>query len=202
MHAEHPVARVAVVGDVERAVAGGHDRRVVHDRRALDADERAVARACDGARLELGEREAVRPRFSDPRGAEVRRALEVHDGLPERVLGRRRRLEVHRLYGVRVADPDVCELGRVVHAEVVRDALVGGIEQSEPDRLAVRLALVERQAHAFLVEINLDRALRCEFAAWQEAAQLSQTAGRAGAGPVASDRSCGRGSLAGQTEQH
>ena len=42
MDAEHAVAGVRVVDDVEGPVAGGDDRRAVHGLRAGDADERAV----------------------------------------------------------------------------------------------------------------------------------------------------------------
>ena len=75
--AEHAVAGVRVVDDVERAVAGRDDRRAVDGLRAGDPDERAVARPGDRARLELRQREAVRARLGDPGRAEVRRALEV-----------------------------------------------------------------------------------------------------------------------------
>ena len=47
--------------DVERAVADGDDRRVVHDVRARDLDERAVPGAGHGSGLELGQREPVGP---------------------------------------------------------------------------------------------------------------------------------------------
>ncbi len=86
VHPEHPVLGVGVMDDVERPFTGCDDRRVVDDVRARDLDERAVAGSGDGARLEVLQREAGRPRFRNPRRAEVRSALEVHDGGAEVVL--------------------------------------------------------------------------------------------------------------------
>ena len=120
MDAEHAVTGVGVVDDVEGAVTGGDDRSVVDDVGAGDADEGAIAGAGDGAGLEPREREAVRSRLGDAGRAEVRCALEVDHRLPERVLGRGRRLERHRLHGLRIVDTDVGELGCVVHTQVVR----------------------------------------------------------------------------------
>src|SRR5438445_10035801 len=74
--AEHPITRVGVVDDVERTVTGGHDGRVVDDRRSRDANEGAVSRAGHGTRLELGEREAVGSWYRDTGGTEIRCALE------------------------------------------------------------------------------------------------------------------------------
>src|SRR5205823_4823463 len=73
-----------------------------------------------------------------------------------------------------VPDRDVAELGRVVDAEVVRDPLIRGIEQDEPDFLAVRSTLVQRQTHALLAEVNLDRALHGEVISWEESGQLTE----------------------------
>jgi len=84
--AEDAVTGVRVVHDVEGAVTGGDDRRAVHRRRVSDPDERAVARPCDRAVLEVREREASRAGLRDARGAEVRCTLEVDDRLAEPVL--------------------------------------------------------------------------------------------------------------------
>ena len=86
MDAEDAVAGVGVVDDVEGTVTGGDDRRVLDDVRAGDPDERAVARPCDCAGLEVREREACRAGLRDARGAEVRCTLEVDDRLAEPVL--------------------------------------------------------------------------------------------------------------------
>ena len=68
---EHAVTGVRVVDDVERPIAGGDDRGAVDGLRAGDADERAVPRPGDGARLEVRQREAVRARLRDPGRADV-----------------------------------------------------------------------------------------------------------------------------------
>ena len=100
-----------------------------------------------------------RPRCRDPGGAEVRRAGEVHHARAERVLACGVGLvERHGLHRGRVADRDVGELGRVVHAQVVRQPGVGGVQQHVPHCLAVRGARVQRQPHRLLAEVDLDRA--------------------------------------------
>ena len=123
----------------------------------------------------LREREAGRAGLRDSGRAEVRRALEVDDRLPELVLVGCRRLERHGLHGLRVADREVAELGRVVDAKVVRDPLVRGVEQDVPDLLLVRRALVrdalvERQAHRLVAQVHLDRALLGQVVARQKTA--------------------------------
>ncbi len=79
-------------------------RHHLDDPATLLAAHAACDRTRDGARLELREREAGRPRLGDPGRAEVRCALEADDRLPEPVLVGRRRVERHRLHSIRVAD--------------------------------------------------------------------------------------------------
>ena len=97
-----------------------------------------------GARLQALEREARGSRFGDPFWAEVRRAREVDDRRPEVVLFRARVFLCHRLDAGGAADPDVGQLGRVVDAEVIREALVGGIQQEVPDPLELARLRVRR----------------------------------------------------------
>src|SRR5262249_13662846 len=110
--------------------------------------------------------------------AEVRRAREVDHRLPERILRGRRCLEGHRLHALWAADREVAELGRVVHAQIICQTLVGGVQQDEPDGLAIGLAFVERQAHSLLAEVDLDGALQGQVIARQQAALWSETLGR------------------------
>ena len=185
MDAEHAVAGIRVVCDVERPVTGRDDRCAVHGVGAFDADERAVARASDCTRLEVRERETSRPRLRDPCRAEVRCSLEVDDRLAELVLVGRGRLEPDRLHGLRVADREVAELRRVVHAEVVRDSLIGGVEQDIPDLLLLRGAfvgdtLVERQADRLLAQVDLERAFLGQVVSRQDALELPEALGRSG----------------------
>ena len=124
------------------------------------------------------------PGVGDAGRAEVRRAGEVHHRGPERVLQRRRRAEGHRLHRGRVADRDVGELGRVVHAQVVRQPGVGGVQQDVPDLLRVRRARirrpwVQRQAHRLIAQVDLDGALLGQVIPRQQAAELPQPSGRA-----------------------
>ena len=168
-----------MVCDVEGPVTGRDDRCAVHGVGAFDADERAVARASDCARLEVRERETSRPRLRDPCRAEVRCSLEVDDRLPELVLVGRGRLEPNGLHGLRVADREVAELRRVVHAEVVRDSLIGGVEQDIPDLLLLRGALVgdtlvQGQADRLLAQVDLDRALLGQVVARQQTADRAE----------------------------
>jgi hypothetical protein len=86
---EHPVTGVGVVIDVEGTLAGRHDQLVVDDAGSRDSNEGPVAGPGDGAGMERGERETVRPWLGDTSRAEVRRSLEVDYGLPEPVLLRR-----------------------------------------------------------------------------------------------------------------
>ena len=175
--AQHAVLGIGVVNHVEGPVTGGHDRRVVDDVRPGDLDERAVPWAGHRTGSELGQREPGRPGRRDPGRAEVRRAGEVHGRRPERVGLRRRRAERHGLHRGRVADRDVGELGRVVHAQVVRQPGVGGIQQDVPHGLAVRGARVQRQPHRLLAQVDLERAFLGQVIAGQQARQLAQPPG-------------------------
>ncbi len=177
MDAQDPVPGVGVVHHVERAVAGGHDRRVVDDVRPGDLDERAVPGSGHRARLEVGQREPVRPRCRDAGGAEVRRAGEVYHGRAEPVLLRRGAVEGDRLHRGRVADRDVGQLGRVVHAQVVGQPDIGGVQQDVPDLLGVRGARV--RAHRLGAEINLEGAFQGQVIPGQQPAELPQPVGRA-----------------------
>ena len=136
--AEDPVRGVGVVHHVVRAVAGGHDGSVVHGVRPVDLDERTVSRAGHRAGLELGQREPGWAWYRDPGRAEVRRALEVDHCRAEVVLLRRRVGEGHVLHARGTADPHVGQLGREVHAQVVRGTGGGGILQDVPDLLGMR----------------------------------------------------------------
>ncbi len=84
------------------------------------------------------------------------------------------RVERHGLDAVRAADAEVGQLGREVDAEVVRHALVGGVEQDVPDRLAVGPALVQREAYRLLAEVDVDRALLGQMIARQQPAELAE----------------------------
>ena len=173
MDAEHPITRVGVVDDVERTVTGGHDGRVVDDRRSRDANERAVSRAGHGTRLELGEREAVGSWHRDTGGTEIRRALEVDQRWPERILRWCWVVDGHRLHAGGAADPDIGELGRIVHAQVMRQPDVRGIQEDEPGGLAIGLPFVQWQAHRLGVEIDLDGALLGQVVPGQQTTHLS-----------------------------
>ncbi len=175
--AQHAVTGVGVVNHVEGAVPGGHDRRVIDDAGACELDERAVPGAGHRAGGELGQREPGRPGDRDPGRAEVRRAGEVHHPGPERVRLRCRVGERDGLHRGRVADRDVGELGRVVHAQVVRQPGVGGIQQHVPHLLPVRGARVQRQPYRFLAEVDLDRAFQGQVSSGQQARCRSQAAG-------------------------
>ena len=184
VHAQHPVTGVRVVSHVERAVAGGDDRRVVDGVRAGDLDERAVAGTGHRAGLELVQREPVRSRHRDAAGAEVRRAGEVDDRRAERIGLRRRVLQRHGLHGGRVADRDVRQLRRVVHPQIGRGAFIGGVEQHVPDLLLVRGALVrdagiDREARRFVAQVDLQRAFQRQMVARQQAAERPEPVGLA-----------------------
>ena len=120
MDAEHPVAGVRVVGDVERPVADRDDRGAVDDRRALEADERAVARSGDRTGLSLSSGNPLGPGVATRVGLKSGAPAKSDDPGPEVVVARRRVLELDRLHAIRASDPDVRELRRIVDAEVVR----------------------------------------------------------------------------------
>src|SRR6266567_5617401 len=157
--AQDPVTRVGVVDDVERTVAGGHDGSVVYDRRSGYLNEGAVSWASHGTRLELGEREAIRSWHRDAGGTEIRRALEMDQRLPERILRWRWGIKGHRLHAGGATDGNIGELGRIVHSQVMCQSDVRGIQEDEPGGLAIRLPFVQRQAHRLLAEIHLYGAL-------------------------------------------
>ncbi|TMC87605.1 MAG: hypothetical protein E6J22_17215 [Chloroflexi bacterium] len=173
--AEHPITRVGVVDDVERTVTGGHDGRVVDDRGSGNLNKGAVSRAGHGTRLELGEREAVGSWHRDTGGTEIRCALEVDQRLPKRILRRRWGVESHRLHAGEAADADIGELGRIVHAQIMCQPNVGGIQQDEPGGLAIGLPFVQRHAHRLAAEIDLDGALLGQVVPGQQTAELSQS---------------------------
>src|SRR3989440_4622809 len=173
--AQDAITRVGVVDDVERPVAGGHDGSVVDDGRSGYLNEGAVSRACHGTRLELGEREAIRSRHRDASGTEIRRTLEVDQRLPERILCWRWGVEGHGLHAGRAADPDIGELGRIVHTQVMRQANVRGIQEDEPGSLAIRLPFVQWQAYRLVAEIHLYGALFGQVVPRQQTTELSQS---------------------------
>ncbi len=175
MDAEDAITGVCVVHDVERTVAGGHDGRVVDDRRAGDANEGTVSGTGHGPRLELGEWEAVGAWHRDAGGTEIRRALEVDQRWPERILRGRGGINGHGLHAGGAADADIGELGRKVHAQVMRQPGVRGIQEDEPGSLAVRLPFVQRQAHRLVAEIDLDGALLGQVVPGQQTSELSQS---------------------------
>ena len=159
MDAQDSITRVGVVDDVERTVADGHDGSVVDDRRSGYLNEGAVSWASHGTRLELGKREAIRSWHRDTGGTEIRCALEVDQRLPERILRWRWGVEGHRLHAGGAADPDIGELGRIVHAQIMRQPGVRGIQKDEPGCLAIRFPFVQWQAHRLVAEVHLYGAL-------------------------------------------
>jgi hypothetical protein len=171
--AQDAITRVGVVDDVERTVAGSHDRSVVDDRRSGDTNKRAISRAGHGPRLELGEREAVGSRHRDTGGTEIRRALEVDQRWPERILRWRGVVNSHGLHAGGAADREIGELGRKVHAQVMRQPGVGGIQEDEPGGLAIGLPFVQWQAHRLGGEIDLDGALLGQVVPGQQTTHLS-----------------------------
>ena len=179
---EHPIAGVRMVNDVERlSVVDGHDRRAVDNRRALDPDERTVPGSGHGTGLEPGrERESGRARNRDSRWAEIGNAAEVDHAGTEAVLGRSRILEFHGLDAFRATIADVCELGRIVDAQVVRKPGIRRVQQHIPDSSAVwPLAGIERQTHRVVAEIDLDGALQRQLVSRQRTTGLSEPGGRA-----------------------
>ena len=84
---------------------------------------------------------------------------EVDHRLTEAVLLGGWGLEGHSLHAVWAADGEIGQLGRVVDAEVMRQTCVRRIQQHIPDRRAIRLAPVKREARGLLAEIHLDGVL-------------------------------------------
>ena len=100
------------------------------------------------------------------------------------VLRRRRVDQVDGLHARRAGDADVGQLGRVVHAQVVRGARGGGVLQDVPDLLLMGCACVgdpgvDRKPHVFLAEVDLDGAWQGQLARGQDAAELPQPGGLA-----------------------
>jgi hypothetical protein len=103
--------------------------------------------------------------------------LEVDHRLAEAVLLGGWGVEGDGLHAGRAADGQVGQLGGEVDAVVVRQPLIGGVQQHEPDRLAVRGALVQGQAYGLLAEVDLDDAGHGQVVAAEQPAQLAQAVG-------------------------
>jgi hypothetical protein len=102
----------------------------------------------------------------------------VDDRLAETVLLWSWRVEGDGLHAGGAADGQVGQLGGKVHAVVVGQSFIGGVQQDEPDGFAVGGALVQGQAHGLLAEVDLDDAGHGQLLAGQQPAQLAQAAGR------------------------
>jgi hypothetical protein len=122
---------------VEGAATGRDDGGVVDHVGASDADERAVARTCDRAWLELRRREPGRTGDQHSGGTEVGHTREVDDAGAEGILGGAGLLEVDGLHASGAVDPQVGELRGVVDTQVMRQPLVRGFQQEEPHGLPI-----------------------------------------------------------------
>ena len=182
MDAHRPVRGVGMVHHVVGAVAGSDDRRVVYRVRPGDPYKWGVARAGHRARLELGQREPVRPRYRDTRGAEVRRARKADGGRPEMVLRGWQVDQVDCLYARRAGNGHVGQLRREIHAQVVRCARGGRVLQDVPHLLGMgRTGVgdpgVDGEPHVLLAEVDLDGAWQGQVAGGQYAAELAEPRG-------------------------
>ena len=80
-----------------------------------------------------------------------------------------RATERHGLHCSRVADRDIGQLGRLIHAQVVRHPSVGSIQQHIAHLLPVRGAQVQRQPHRLLAQVHLARPLQGQAITGQQA---------------------------------
>ncbi len=107
-----------MVYHIERTIVDRHNRRIIYDRCALYANERAILSVTFCARLKRERREACRARRQHSRRRKVRHTLEIDYCIVKLVTNRDR--EGNFLHALLATRCHVGKLGSVVDVEIMR----------------------------------------------------------------------------------